>query len=157
MAGILSILTVDNLYKRSDLFISVGKISLVYFLSYLGISLITTADIFGQDYSVYFYLMVSAVLTLFTYPLVYVNEKLFSLVSDISLLELSDTNHPLLKEMSEKAPGTFHHSLQVCNLAEHAAMEVEGNLLLMRVGALYLVRRTVVLERKIRVHFSQQG
>jgi putative nucleotidyltransferase with HDIG domain len=137
MAGILSILTVNNLYKRSDLFISVGKISLVYFLSYLGISLITTADIFGQDYSVYFYLMVSAVLTLFTYPLVYVNEKLFSLVSDISLLELSDTNHPLLKEMSEKAPGTFHHSLQVCNLAEHAAMEVEGNLLLMRVGALY--------------------
>mgnify|MGYP000927880450 CR=1 FL=1 len=67
----------------------------------------------------------------------FVNEKLFSLVSDISLLELSDTNHPLLKEMSEKAPGTFHHSLQVCNLAEHAAMEVEGNLLLMRVGALY--------------------
>lgn len=137
MAGILSILTVNNLYKRSDLFISVGKIALVYFLSYLGISLITTADIFGQDYSVYFYLMMSAVLTLFTYPLVYVNEKLFSLVSDISLLELSDTNHPLLKEMSEKAPGTFHHSLQVCNLAEHATMEVDGNLLLMRVGALY--------------------
>ena len=137
MAGILSILTIDNLYKRSDLFISVGKIALVYFLSYLGISLITTADVFGQDYSVYLYLMVSAVLTLFTYPLVYVYEKLFSLVSDISLLELSDTNHPLLKEMSEKAPGTFHHSLQVCNLAENAAMEVNGNLLLMRVGALY--------------------
>ena len=137
MAGILSILTIDNLYKRSDLFISVGKISLVYFLSYLGISLITKGDIFGQDYSVYFFLMISALLTLFTYPLVYVYEKLFSLVSDISLLELSDTNHPLLKEMSEKAPGTFHHSLQVCNLAEHAAMEIDGNVLLIRVGALY--------------------
>ena len=137
MAGILSILTIDNLYKRSDLFISVGKIGLVYFLSYLGISLITKGDIFGQDYSVYFFLMISALLTLFTYPLVYVYEKLFSLVSDISLLELSDTNHPLLKEMSEKAPGTFHHSLQVCNLAEHAAMEIDGNVLLIRVGALY--------------------
>ncbi len=137
MAGILSILTIDNLYKRSDLFISVGKISLVYFLSYLGISLITKGDIFGQDYSVYFFLMISALLTLFTYPLVYVYEKLFSLVSDISLLELSDTNHSLLKEMSEKAPGTFHHSLQVCNLAEHAAMEIDGNVLLIRVGALY--------------------
>ena len=137
MAGILSILTIDNLYKRSDLFISVGKIALVYFLSYLGISLITKGDIFGQDYSVYFYLMISALLTLFTYPLVYVYEKLFSLVSDISLLELSDTNHPLLKEMSEKAPGTFHHSLQVCNLAENAAMEIDGNVLLIRVGALY--------------------
>jgi len=137
MAGILSILTIDNLYKRSDLFISVGKIALVYFLSYLGISLITKGDIFGQDYSVYFYLMISALLTLFTYPLVYVYEKLFSLVSDISLLELSDTNHPLLKEMSEKAPGTFHHSLQVCNLAENAAMEIDGNVLLIRAGALY--------------------
>ena len=137
MAGILSILTIDNLYKRSDLFISVGKIALVYFLSYLGISLITKGDVFGQVYSVYFYLMVSAILTLFTYPLVYVYEKLFSLVSDISLLELSDTNHPLLKEMSEKAPGTFHHSLQVCNLAENAAMEIDGNVLLIRAGALY--------------------
>ena len=137
MAGILSILTIDNLYKRSDLFVSVGKIALVYFLSFLGISLITKGDIFGQDYIVYFYLLISALLTLFTYPLVYVYEKIFSLVSDISLLELSDTNHPLLKEMSEKAPGTFHHSLQVCNLAENAAMEIDGNVLLIRVGALY--------------------
>ena len=137
MAGILSILTIDNLYKRSDLFISVGKITLVYFLSYLGISLITKGDIFGLDYIVYFYLLVSAILTLFTYPLVYVYEKMFSLISDISLLELSDTNHPLLKELSEKAPGTFHHSLQVCNLAENAAMEINGDVLLIRVGALY--------------------
>lgn len=137
MAGILSILTIDNLYKRSDLFISVGKIGLVYFMSYLGISLVTKGDFFGQDYIVYFFLMVSALLTLFTYPLVYVYEKIFSLVSDISLLELSDTNHPLLKEMSEKAPGTFHHSIQVCNLAESAAMEINGNALLIRVGALY--------------------
>ena len=64
-------------------------------------------------------------------------EKLFSLVSDISLLELTDTNHPILKEMAEKAPGTFQHSLQVSNLAEQAIMEIGGNVLLVRAGGMY--------------------
>jgi len=137
MAGILSVLTIENLYKRSDLFISVGKIALVYFVAFMGISLITKGDIFGQDYLIYGFLFMSAFLTLFTYPLVYIYEKLFSLVSDISLLELADTNHPLLKEMAEKAPGTFQHSLQVCNLAEGAIMKVGGNVLLVRAGAMY--------------------
>ena len=137
MAGILSVLTIKNLYKRSDLFISVGKIAIVYFITFMGISLITKGDIFGQDYIVYGFLLISAFLTLFTYPLVYIYEKLFSLVSDISLLELADTNHPLLKEMAEKAPGTFQHSLQVSNLAEQAIMEIGGNVLLVRTGALY--------------------
>lgn len=137
MAGILSVLTIENLYKRSDLFISVGKIAIVYFITFMGISLITKGDVFGQNYLVYGFLLISAFLTLFTYPLVYVYEKLFSLVSDISLLELADTNHPLLKEMAEKAPGTFQHSLQVSNLAEQAIMEVGGNVLLVRAGALY--------------------
>ncbi|MCS5663676.1 MAG: HDIG domain-containing protein [Flavobacteriales bacterium] len=137
MAGILSVLTIKNLYKRSDLFISVGKIAIVYFITFMGISLITKGDIFGQDYIVYGFLLISAFLTLFTYPLVYIYEKVFSLVSDISLLELADTNHPLLKEMAEKAPGTFQHSLQVSNLAEQAIMEIGGNVLLVRTGALY--------------------
>ena len=64
-------------------------------------------------------------------------EKLFGLVSDVSLLELSDTNSNLLKEMSDKAPGTFHHSLNVANLAEAAANEIGANTMLVRVGALY--------------------
>ena len=137
MAGILSVLTIENLYKRSDLFISVGKIAIVYFITFMGISMITRMDLFGQDFIVYGFLLVSAFLTLFTYPLVYIYEKLFSLVSDISLLELADTNHPLLKEMAEKAPGTFQHSLQVSSLAEQAIMEIGGNALLVRAGALY--------------------
>lgn len=69
--------------------------------------------------------------------LIYVYEKLFGLVSDVSLLELSDTNSKLLKELSNKAPGTFHHSLQVANLAEAAANEIGANAMLVRVGALY--------------------
>ena len=137
MAGILSVLTIENLYKRSDLFVSVSKIAVVYLITFLGISLITKGDIFGQDYIIYGYLIISAFLTLFSYQLVYVYEKLFSLVSDISLLELTDTNHPILKEMAEKAPGTFQHSLQVSNLAEQAIMEIGGNVLLVRAGAMY--------------------
>ena len=137
MAGILSLLTIENLYKRSDLFISVAKIAIVYCVAYMGISLITKGDIFGQDFIIYGYLLISAFLTLFSYQLVYVYEKLFSLISDISLLELTDTNHPILKEMAEKAPGTFQHSLQVSNLAEQAIMEIGGNVLLARAGAMY--------------------
>ena len=137
MAGILSVLTIENLYKRSDLFVSVAKIAIVYFITFMGISLITKGDIFGQDYIIYGYLLISAFLTLFSYQLVYVYEKLFSLVSDISLLELTDTNHPILKEMAEKAPGTFQHSLQVSNLAEQAIMEIGGNVLLVRAGGMY--------------------
>ena len=137
MAGILSVLTIENLYKRSDLFVSVSKIAVVYLITFLGISLITKGDIFGQDYIIYGYLIISAFLTLFSYQLVYVYEKLFSLVSDVSLLELTDTNHPILKEMAEKAPGTFQHSIQVSNLAEQAIMEIGGNVLLVRAGAMY--------------------
>lgn len=137
MAGILSVLTIENLYKRSDLFISVGKIAIVYFITFLAISLITKMDVFSQDFLIYGFLSISAFLTLFTYPLVYIYEKTFSLVSDISLLELADTNHPLLREMAEKTPGTFQHSLQVSSLAEQAIMEIGGNALLVRAGALY--------------------
>ena len=135
MAGILSVLTIENLYKRSDLFVSVSKIAVVYLITFLGISLITKGDIFGQDYIIYGYLIISAFLTLFSYQLVYVYEKLFSLVSDVSL-ELTDTNHPILKEMAEKVPGTFQHSLQVSNLAEQAIMEI-GEMFLVRAGAMY--------------------
>ena len=76
-------------------------------------------------------------LTLFAYPLIFAFEKTFSLVSDMSLLELSDTNSPLLRELAQKAPGTFQHSIQVANLAEEGILEIGGNALLVRAGALY--------------------
>ena len=74
---------------------------------------------------------------MFVQPLIYLYEKVFKLVSDVSLLELSDTNSSVFKELSNKAPGTFHHSLQVANLAEAAAVAIDANVLLTRVGALY--------------------
>jgi putative nucleotidyltransferase with HDIG domain len=76
-------------------------------------------------------------LALSAFPLIYLSEKLFGLVSDLSLLELTDTNTPLLRELAEKAPGTFQHSLQVANLAEAAVLQIGGNPLLIRAGAMY--------------------
>ena len=69
--------------------------------------------------------------------MIYLYEKLFGLVSDVSLLELTDTNTKLLKKLSDKAPGTYHHSINVANLAEACANEINANSMLVRVGALY--------------------
>ena len=81
--------------------------------------------------------VINGLLTLFVQPLIYLYEKVFGLVSDVSLLELSDTNSAVFRKLSNKAPGTFHHSLQVANLAEAAADAIEADVLLTRVGALY--------------------
>ena len=81
--------------------------------------------------------MGNSIITLFAFPLIFVFEKVFGLMSDVSLMELADSNAPLLRELAQKAPGTFQHSLQVANLAEAAAFNVGANPLLVRVGALY--------------------
>jgi len=80
---------------------------------------------------------ISAVLVLLAYPLIFLFEKMFGFVSDVTLMELADTNTPLLRELAEKAPGTFQHSMQVANLAEEAIRRIGGNSLLVRAGALY--------------------
>ena len=137
MGGIISILAVLSMYRRVDLFISAIKIILVYALSYLAMEILQNTSIESIDYSKLLYLSIGGALTIIAYPLVYIFEKLFGLISDVSLLELADTNSPLLKKLQEKAPGTFQHSLQVANLAESGINEIGGNVLLVRVGALY--------------------
>jgi len=136
-AGIVTILTVSELYKRANLFISVAQITGVYMFSYLAFSMIQEADFQSIDYNNFIYFILSGVGLLFVQPLIYTYEKIFRLVSDLSLLELTDTNSKLLKELANVAPGTFHHSLNVANLAEAAANEIGANALLVRVGALY--------------------
>lgn len=84
-----------------------------------------------------FFIAINAIFILFTYPLILLLEKLFGVVTDFTLLELGDTNQPLQKELLNRAPGTFHHSLQVAGLAEAAAAEIGANPLLCRIGALY--------------------
>jgi putative nucleotidyltransferase with HDIG domain len=115
----------------------VGQITLIYIVSYFAFFVIHEGSIDTLNWETFLLFVLCGLATLFVQPLIYVYEKLFGLVSDVSLLELSDTNSKLLKELSDKAPGTFHHSLNVANLAEAAANEIGANTMLVRVGALY--------------------
>ncbi|MEO0571921.1 MAG: HDIG domain-containing metalloprotein [Bacteroidota bacterium] len=137
IAGIVTILTVSELYKRANLFISVGQITLIYMIGYFAFNMIQEGNLDNVKWITFGLFLLNGMITLFAQPLIYAYEKIFGLVSDVSLLELSDTNSGLLKELSNKAPGTFHHSLQVANLAEAAANEIGANAMLVRVGALY--------------------
>ncbi len=137
IAGIVTILTVSELYKRANLFISVGQITLIYIIAYFAFFVIHEGSIDTLNWETFIWFILCGLATLFVQPLIYAYEKLFGLVSDVSLLELSDTNTKLLKELSNKAPGTFHHSLNVANLAEASANEIGANAMLVRVGALY--------------------
>ncbi len=137
ITGIVTILTVSELYKRANLFVSVGQITLIYIIGYLAFHTIHEGDLSDIEWYILGLFLLNGMITLFVQPLIYIYEKVFGLVSDVSLLELSDTNSKLLKELSNKAPGTFNHSLQVANLAEAAANEIGANAMLVRVGALY--------------------
>lgn len=137
IAGIVTILTSSELYRRANLFISVGQITLVYIIGYFAFFVIQEGTVQAIVLENFGYFILCGLATLFAHPLIYLYEKMFGLVSDVSLLELSDTNTKLLKELSNRAPGTFHHSLNVANLAEAAANEIGANSMLVRVGALY--------------------
>ena len=137
IAGIVSILSVLKMYKRSQLFMSVAKVIAVYFVIYISLSITHDGSLVSLDFSILIQLAISGALTLFAYPIIFLFEKIFSLVSDVSLLELTDTNSVLLRRLSEEAPGTFQHSLQVANLAEMGALEIGANALLSRAGAIY--------------------
>ena len=137
IAGIIATQSITQFYRRANIFIAVSQILLVYFLAYFSFSVIQEGNFKGLELIVVGLFILNGLFILFVLPLIYIYEKVFGLVSDVSLLELTDTNSPLLKELSDKAPGTFHHSLQVANLAEAAANEINANTLLIRVGALY--------------------
>lgn len=137
IAGMVTIFSVTHLRKRAQLFISAGMIFVSYLVCYVALSVIHEGSLNQVNVSNMMWLVGNVLLTLFSYPLIYVFEKVFGLTSDITLMELSDTNSPLLRELSIKAPGTFQHSMQVANLAEAAIFKIGGNSLLIRVGALY--------------------
>ena len=137
MAGIVSILSVLQMYKRAQLFVSAAKIIAIYFVAYFAMALTQEGSVDNIDWMNFVWFAGNGALTLFAYPLIFAFEKTFSLVSDVSLLELSDTNSPLLRDLAQVAPGTFQHSIQVANLAEEGILEIGGNALLVRAGALY--------------------
>ncbi len=137
IAGIVTILTISELHKRANLFISVAQITGIYFLTYFAFYIIQEGNLSNIKWENFGYFILNGVAALFVLPLIYVYEKMFNLVSDESLKELSNTNSTLLRELAEKAPGTFQHSLQVANLAEAVANEIDANAMLVRTGALY--------------------
>ena len=137
MAGTITLFSVLKMYKRSQLFLISFKIILIYFICYFAISLTQEVDVNNIKWINFIWFASNGVLTLLAYPLIFIFEKVFSLTSDLSLLELSDTNSPLLRKLAQSAPGTFQHSIQVANLAEEGILEIGGNPLLVRAGALY--------------------
>ncbi|WP_425571094.1 HD family phosphohydrolase [Olivibacter ginsenosidimutans] len=136
-AGMVSIYSIKTLVKREQFLMSSLIILVTYIVGFLGIVLIRDGSLADIGYGSFVPFIVSVGLTLLAYPLIYAFERLFGITSDVTLMELTNTNSSLLRELSYKAPGTFQHSLQVANLAEAAIYKIGGNALLVRAGALY--------------------
>ena len=137
VAGISAILSLRELSSRSQMFRCVFITLITYSVVYMCYELVIESDFSKMKYNMYMYFTVSAVLMLFIYPLMFIVEKAFGFVSNITLIELSNLNSKLLQKMSQEAPGTFQHSMQVGNLAAEAARALGANSLEVRTGALY--------------------
>ena len=137
IAGIVSIIGLESIQKRSQFVNSALLAVLSYLMVYFGVSIYQEGNINSINWLNFGWFAGNGVLLLLSYPLVYVFERIFKFISDMTLLELSDTNQPLLRQLAEKAPGTFQHSLQVGNLAEEVVRRIGGNVSLVRAGALY--------------------
>lgn len=137
VAGISAILSLKELSSRSQMFRCVFITFITYAVAYMCYELIIESDFSKMKYNMYIYFTVSAVLMLFIYPMMFIIEKVFGFVSNVTLIELSNLNSKLLQKMSQEAPGTFQHSMQVGNLAAEAARALGANSLEVRTGALY--------------------
>ncbi len=137
IAGIVAVSGLKDMTARGQLAQTAFYVFGAYAISYFGLSLISEGDIRQIDYMEIAYYFLSSVLLLFTYILIYVFEKLFGLVSSVTLVELTNINSDFMLKFAEVAPGSFQHSLQVSNLAVEAAKKINANSLLVRTGALY--------------------
>lgn len=135
--GLLAILLLKNLRKRSQLLAVIVLIFMTSSVLYFGFSIIKEGNLINVKPINFLWFATSAMLVLTSIPIIFIIERLFGLISEMALLELADTNNTLLRELAQKAPGTFQHSIQVANLAEECAIEIGGDALLIRTGALY--------------------
>nr|WP_233602930.1 HDIG domain-containing metalloprotein [Pedobacter sp. KBW06] len=136
-SGMVAIYSIRNLIKREQLLLSALFILSAYFVSFVGIGLLREGSFDQIEWINFVPFIISVLLSLLAYPLIYAFERMFGITSDVALIELTNTNNKLLRELAFKAPGTFQHSLQVANLAEAAIFKIGGNSLLVRAGALY--------------------
>lgn len=137
LTGMVAIFSLRELSQRSQLFRTAFIVFVCYSLLYFAFELIHDDDLTKLNTRMYIYFAINGVLMLFAYPLLFALEKTFGFTSNVTLVELSNINHPLLREMSEIAPGTFQHSLQMSNLAAEAANRIGAKSQLVRTGALY--------------------
>ncbi|WP_028902401.1 MULTISPECIES: HD family phosphohydrolase [unclassified Prevotella] len=137
VSGLVAIFSLRELSSRSQLFWTAVSVTAAGILTNLALDWIHINDLSKISYSEYNYLIINGVLLFCSYPLLYVIEKAFGFTSNITLIELSDMNKELLRKMSEVAPGTFQHSIQVGNLAAEIANKIGAKSQLVRTGALY--------------------
>ncbi len=137
LAGMVAVSSLKDMNARSQLVQSALFIFFVYALSFVAMELARGVEIFNVDWAMLLIFALNAVALLFAYGLIFIIEKMFGFLSEVTLVELSNINSPLLMEFSEKCPGTFQHVLQVSNLAVEVAKKIGANALLVRTGALY--------------------
>lgn len=137
VSGLVAIYSLRELSQRAQLFQTALFVALSSACIYFAMQLMQNNDAFAMDHDMYYHFIANGILLLLAYPLMYVIEKAFGFVSDVTLFELSDTNKSLIRKMSEVAPGTFQHSITVANLAAEIANKIGANSLLLRTGALY--------------------
>lgn len=137
MAGMTAIYSTKELSKRSQLIRTSAYVFAAYVVAYCAVELMQVATLNSFSWKLIGYFAVNMVLTSFAYILIFVVEKVFGFISVVTLVELSDINTPVLRELSIECPGTFQHSLAVANIVSSAAHKVNANVQLVRAGALY--------------------
>lgn len=137
VSGLAAIYSLRELTQRSQIFKTAIIVTAITIAMDLASELIKTNTIEELDFGTINFIIASGVMLLFTYPLLYLIEKTFGFTSEITLIELSNTNNELLRRMSEVAPGTFQHSIQISNLAAEIANKIGAKSQLVRTGALY--------------------
>ena len=136
-AGFIAIFAVKDLGKRADIFRTSLWVFVTYMVVYISMLFVQEGTLDNFSFTFMEYTAGSSILLLLSFPIIFIYEKMFGIVTHLSLLELSNTNNPLLRELSQKAPGTFQHSIQVANLASDVLHEIGGDALLARTGAMY--------------------
>lgn len=137
LAGAIAIASMQELTRRSQLVRCAALIFLAYCISFVALELMRGVDINSIDWHYFMYFAVNCVVLSFAYVGIFVVEKIFGFTSTVTLVELSDINSPLLRQLSEHCPGTFQHALQVANIASEAAVKIGASSQLVRAGALY--------------------
>jgi len=136
-AGMIAVFSLNKMHRRMHVVLASMLVALTYGVVYTAITLIQNGSLIDYEYKTLQWFAWSSLLILMVYPLIYIFEKLFGFVSDVTLIELSNTNQPLLRKLADEAPGTFQHSMQIANLAEEVIRKIGGNPFLVRAGALY--------------------